>query len=414
MVFIWAYRTNHSANYEKEWASNVTLGKQGEAEGFANAANQVTAEVNQYLEDHGLTQEAADGNVIFWLLGFSRGGATANLTAKRLIDQYENDKVYAYTIEAPQGGVASEERSDRDYTVIHNVVCKDDPVPFVAPTDWGFKRYGVDHFIYNSDSWDSENLQKSVFVNNVADNDGHVGVTDARLDLLKKEIDKVAGDRAKDYYPVTSLNSKDIVFHYDISIIPPDIDWWLSIDNVGTTAPRDVINKFFMNLATNISREQYVNSGLQDGARRIMTFLNTHGVSIDNVIDAFNLKDTLLGVAKNMFLDYIKDYALQILEHPWSIPAWLPPAPDIDYLINALKESLNDNQKMHDIFKNYDGGVSQAIDDILKVAFHGLDGFSSVQDLLTFAYGVGSIYQNHCTLQSICWLRTFDDWYVAQ
>jgi len=407
--------TVRSANYEKEWASNVTIGTKGEAEGFAKAADEVTKEVNQYLEDNGLTKDAEDGNVVFWLSGFSRGGATANLTAKRLIDQFENGKVYAYTIEAPQGGMASEERGDRDYTVIHNIVCKDDPVPFVAPTDWGFKRYGVDHFIYNSDCWDSDHLQKSVFVNNVADNDGNVSVTDARIDLLKKELDKVAGDRAKDYYPVTSLNKKALKFDFSIGWDwGPTIDWSLGIENDGTTTPRDVINKFIMNLGTNISREKYVNDGLQDGARRIMTFLNTQGVSIDDVVDAFNLKDTLLGVAKNMFLDYIKDYALQILEHPWSIPAWLPPAPDIDYLINALKESLNDNQKMHDIFKNYDGGVSQAIDDLLNFAAQGLKGFNSIDEILTFAYSISDIYKNHATLQSICWLRTFDDWYVAQ
>ena len=87
---------------------------------------------------------------------------------------------------------------------------------------------------------------------------------------------------------------------------------------------------------------------------------------------------------------------------------------NINYLINALKESLNDNQKMHDIFNNYDGGVSQAIDDLLNFAAQGLKGFNSIDEILTFAYSIGDIYKNHSTLQSICWLRTFDDWYVAQ
>ena len=116
-------------------------------------------------------------------------------------------------------------------------------------------------------------------------------------------------------------------------------------------------------------------------------------------------------------MDYITDYVQKIWDNiltPWNIPAWLPPAPDINYLINALKESLNDNQKMHDIFNNYDGGVSQAIDDLLNFAAQGLKGFSSLDEILTFAYSIGDIYKNHSTLQSICWLRTFDDWYVAQ
>ncbi len=140
----------------------------------------------------------------------------------------------------------------------------------------------------------------------------------------------------------------------------------------------------------------------------------TQGVSIDDVVDAFNLKDTLIGIAKNMLWDYISDYIDQIISDPLNIPSWVPHAPDIDYLINALKESLNENQKMQDIFKNYDGGVSKAVDDLLNFAGQGLKGFSSLDEILTFAYSIGDIYKNHATLQSICCLRTFDDWYVAQ
>ena len=409
--------TVRSANYEKEWASNVSLGKQGEAEGFANAANQVTSEVNKYLEDNNMTEDAANGNVVFWLSGFSRGGATANLTAKRLIDQYQdkNDKVYAYTIEAPQGGMASEERSDRDYTCIHNVVCKDDPVPFVAPTDWGFKRYGVDHFIYN-ENWDSDHLQKSVFVNNVADNDGTVGVSDERLDLLKQQIDKITGDRAKDYYPVTSLDKKKLDLSIKTSWYIWEWDWSLDIVNDGKTTPKDVINHFVMNLGTDISREEYVDSGIQSAAIRMMTFLNTQGVHIDNIINAIDLKDTLIGVAKNMFTDYIENFWNQIIDNwynPFAWPVWNPPIPNVNDLITAFKESLNDNQKIHDIFNNYDGGVDKAVDDLLNVAFHGIKGFDSIDDILTFAFAINDIYKNHSTLQSVCWLRTYDNWYTA-
>ena len=113
----------------------------------------------------------------------------------------------------------------------------------------------------------------------------------------------------------------------------------------------------------------------------------------------------------------LKDYVQQIWDNlitPWKIPGFFPPAPDIDYLINGLKETLNDNQKMHDIFSNYEGGVGQALDDLLNFVGHGLRGFDSIDEILTFAYSINDIYKNHSTLQSICWLRTFDDWYAAQ
>ena len=405
--------TVRSANYEKEWASNVTLGKDGEAEGFAKAADQVTKEVNQYLEDHDMTKGAEDGDVVFWLSGFSRGGATANLTAKRLIDQYGDGKVYAYTIEAPQGGVASAERSDRDYTVIHNITCKDDPVPYVAPTEWGFKRYGVDHSIYD-ENWDSENLQKSFFGNNLADNDCFKDVSYERLGMVKDEIDKVTGSKASDYYPVASFDSKTIGFHYEFDLTPPFIHFWFSIDNNGKIAPSNVINSFVHNLSTNVSRSQYVDNGIQDAAEHVMSFINTNGVHLKDITDAISIGDTIWSTIKDSIWDYAVDYAQQIVEHPLDIPSWLPPVPSADYLIDGLKDALNSNQKIHDIFQNYEGGVSQAIDDLLKVAVHGLDGFSSVDDILTFAYNAGDIYQNHCTLQSICWLRTYDSFYTAK
>ena len=404
--------TVRSANYEKEWASNVTLGKDGEAEGFAKAADQVTKEVNQYLEDHDMTKGAEDGDVVFWLSGFSRGGATANLTAKRLIDQYGDGKVYAYTIEAPQGGVASAERSDRDYTCIHNITCKDDPVPYVAPTEWGFKRYGVDHSIYD-ENWDSENLQKSFFGNNLADNDCFKNVSDDRLAMVKAEIDKVTGSKASDYYPVASFDSKTIGFHYEFDLTPPFIHFWFSIDNNGKIAPSDVINSFVHNLSTNVSRSQYVDNGIQDAAEHVMSFINTNGVHLKDITDAISIGDTIWNTIKDSIWDYAWDYAEQIVENPLDIPSWIPPVPSIDNLIDGVKAALNENQKIHDIFQNYEGGVSQAIDDLLKVAVHGLDGFSSVDDILTFAYSAGDIYQNHCTLQSICWLRTYDSFYPA-
>lgn len=150
------------ANYEKEWASNVTLGEGGEAQGFAKAADDVFRFIRLYLLDTRLLNEAGKGNVDFWISGYSRAGATTNLTAKRLVDFFVTDaiapcKVFAYCNEAPKGGVASAMNPKSNYRCIHNVINKCDLVPYVAPYAfvepyiWGrnmdFKRYGVDHYI---------------------------------------------------------------------------------------------------------------------------------------------------------------------------------------------------------------------------------------------------------------------------
>ena len=146
-----------SAGYESEWASNVTLGSSGEAKGFASAANQVYTQVQKYIDAYDLTDDVEEGRVKFWIMGYSRGGATSNLTAKRLIEGYCYDsdgetatgnQVYAYCFEAPQGGRNSEMKlSAEKYYCIHNCINKVDAVPEVAPDEMGFMRYGVDHYV---------------------------------------------------------------------------------------------------------------------------------------------------------------------------------------------------------------------------------------------------------------------------
>ncbi len=150
-----------SVGYESEWASNFTLGSDGEAAGFASAANQITKYVKNYVETYDLKDKVADGKVKFWVMGYSRGGGTANLTAKRLVETYSytsdsnkttakatGNQVYAYCLAAPQGGRNSEMKLSKDcYNCIHNCINKVDPVPEVAPDEMGFMRYGVDHYV---------------------------------------------------------------------------------------------------------------------------------------------------------------------------------------------------------------------------------------------------------------------------
>ena len=130
--------------YEDEWASNVTLGDGvGEARGFCDAANQVEQGIYDYISNYGLDAQRSK----FWISGFSRGGATTNLVAKRLTDEYGESDVYAYCFEAPKGGVFSELQDGLTYANIHCVINATDLVPFVGPAEMGFIRYGVDHSI---------------------------------------------------------------------------------------------------------------------------------------------------------------------------------------------------------------------------------------------------------------------------
>ena len=145
------------AGYGSEWASNVSIGSSGEASGFSDAAKQVYAHIQNYIENYGLAEQAANGKIKFWVVGYSRAGATTNLTSKRLVDSYGalGNQVYGYTFEAPMGGVESEKliaehTGNGTYPTIHNTVNELDFVTLVAPEEMGFIRYGVDHLIGSS------------------------------------------------------------------------------------------------------------------------------------------------------------------------------------------------------------------------------------------------------------------------
>lgn len=141
------------AGYEIEWGSNATVGTSGESKGFADAATQTFNQLEQYIKDYGLENEVKNGNVKFWLMGYSRASVTANITAKRLIDKYgQNNDIYGYCFEVPQGGsneaALKEEWTDSgEYHSIHNVINKADFVTMLMPTEMGIKRYGIDHYV---------------------------------------------------------------------------------------------------------------------------------------------------------------------------------------------------------------------------------------------------------------------------
>ncbi|MCR4924529.1 MAG: hypothetical protein K5931_11030 [Lachnospiraceae bacterium] len=149
--------------YEKEWAGNVTINgentkgiENAEHSGFKDARTKVLNEIDAYIAKNDLGGELKAGKIKFFLTGYSRAGATANLTGKALVDRYGSlsnykNSVYAYCYEAPAGATDNEDKSlksdSRAYYCIHNVINSVDLTPMVAFEEMGFKRYGVDHYV---------------------------------------------------------------------------------------------------------------------------------------------------------------------------------------------------------------------------------------------------------------------------
>lgn len=149
------------AGYMSEWASNFKLGSDPEfAEGFYEASEIYLDFLREYIDKYDVS-----GRIKIWTAGYSRGGAVVNIAAGRIDDglvagknilsdrvEYGKDDVYAYSFEAPAGKVADTDVDEIfekgiNYSNIFTVLNLNDPVPFVAPREYGFVRYGTDLFL---------------------------------------------------------------------------------------------------------------------------------------------------------------------------------------------------------------------------------------------------------------------------
>ena len=144
--------------YGAEWASNLTIGdSDGPAgsdkslsgtyrhKGFSDGMEMVLTDLDAYLAAHRIT-----GDVKYWVTGYSRSGAVANLTAGALTDQAKKyhtsiDDIYAYTYECAAGALASEDPDGTRYPNIHNILNPMDLVPRISPKQFGHARLGVDY-----------------------------------------------------------------------------------------------------------------------------------------------------------------------------------------------------------------------------------------------------------------------------
>ena len=140
--------------YRQEWASNFTIGLSKEHQGFSEAASMVVETAQKYLSE--LREDGYNGAVKFWITGYSRGAAVANLTAQRLTalaetdDAFTRDDVFAYCLACPRNVVLDSTDALTDasaYDNIVNIVHYADFVPKIPLSPWGYGRYGKTYYL---------------------------------------------------------------------------------------------------------------------------------------------------------------------------------------------------------------------------------------------------------------------------
>lgn len=117
-----------------EWYSNFDVGYSAEHSGFAKAADFAELKLGDYVFTHAIGMEPE-----FFVTGYSRGGAVANILAKRLCDRYGLERVCAYTFAAPSTTLS---RRTNRYRSVYNLVRREDFFTRIPPVAWGYTKYG--------------------------------------------------------------------------------------------------------------------------------------------------------------------------------------------------------------------------------------------------------------------------------
>ena len=151
-----------SAGYEKEWAGNFTVGKEGTHQGFTTGRDIILDFDTKYVEENAYKFK---GTVKVWTVGYSRGAGVANLLAAYLTDnsetlgvKVEKENIFAYTFGTPSTVQYSSEAEkaalESNYENIHNRYSVYDIVTYAPFKGWNFTYYGTTKL------FDVENAEK--------------------------------------------------------------------------------------------------------------------------------------------------------------------------------------------------------------------------------------------------------------
>ena len=150
--------------YGAEWSSNFTIGLEDEHDGFATARDNTLDFIDDYISN--LCKEEST-KIKLRITGYSRVGATANLVAGALNSYHHlpnniitnNDNVYCYTFEAPQGSTKSiVDDKNYNHENIFNIRNLNDLVPLIAPSAWDFAKYNYQDDIMFPSKYLSKNF----------------------------------------------------------------------------------------------------------------------------------------------------------------------------------------------------------------------------------------------------------------
>lgn len=322
-------------NYEMEWGGNLEIGSDNQHDGFCTAKQVVLDFVRDYLEEHdGLQQDLK-----IWVTGFSRGAATANLTAGFLsadaalhgtiLDSgysVSQENIYGYTFETPRGNLEGycdfDTEQDISYNNIFNIINAADMVPMVAPASGNFCHFGIDLYLPSQE----------------ADPDGYEQKLEAMLEYYCSMEGCSLDNYLVDDFSMFTLEDLFSLFDSDE----------MTLNQISVKADEDYsisqsvfLNDFVLKLWVNYigGRENYFKY-YQDELVNLMVWMNTTDTSANDLMDCIVLKDGVLQTSDSSMPD-IHNLLLMLTEYLIDDPVYvLTFAKNAQGILNAHSHEL--------------------------------------------------------------------------
>ena len=347
--------------YEQEWASNFTIGTNGNHDGFDTAKSNVIDFLKNYVVEQGI-----NGKVKLWITGFSRAAATANLVSGALHSSenlsnsisLSNEDIYTYCFETPAGVIVSNDPSNDMYNNIFNIINLSDPVPYVAPATLGFRRYGIDKYTPSAES----NPQK-------------YGELKAKMLKVFDSLDSTSE------YIVDDFKMKKVVF-----------DWGLKIED-------DENN--------NLSQGSFLSGLVATISNKIIKNRSNYVVNYQDAIrEVFSVLYGCTEEKKNILIESI---STQAKDHWWdALWAYIQPFGSEDKVAKVVAEWVK--KGMDDASISYTESVIDSTSkQICKLIRECLD--LTVGDVTTAAMNLNGIGAAHYPDLCYSWMASMDSYY---
>ena len=386
--------------YDAEWGGNFNVGTGQEHEGFSIAADKVFSYLDEFLAVNA-NDIKYKNNVKYWITGYSRSAAVGNLVAAKLtsgqipvsnnlysnVETFFPKAVYAYLFEPPKP-TKDDYAKDNAYNNIFNIINREDPVPRVAPGEWGYKRYGKDCYLPSRETTSGEDYQ-------------------VLFNKMKERFKTVAGEDYNLYFSSDESiendapNFHDFIFYEAQGVLgfilsPGDTDLLGWRENHSYSQ-----GLFYDNLIHCIARGMKSASNYTETYQRAITKLLVLSESAGELDTS--LKERFRRAINTYLYDIslLENVSLAVLLKVIDAPSWLSKYVLPDFLKDTVVNIL------YDVLKS-EGVTRETIEDTVSTALKGLLPQLGLHYNLTF-----SALKNICNLVSAHYTQTTASWLLA-